>query len=119
MLSLMYKLHQKMAPLLVQLLTHIEYYVCSSEYIVSYSLSTVGAQDYTPFDQNIRYRGGRRRDIELSFNVNITQDGIDEPAEDFFLNLVATENIIVLTPVITIHIVGTGAGMNDSMIAYV
>ena len=68
-------------------------------------------EDYTSFDEVISYRGGRQRVTEQSFNVTITQDNIEEPAEDFFLNLVAIENLIVLTPVITIRIVGTDAGI--------
>ena len=74
-------------------------------------LSITGNQDYAPFDENLRYRGGRNRESEISFDIEILQDGINEPAEDFFLTLVATQNLIVLTPQITIRILGTGTGM--------
>ena len=65
--------------------------------------------DYTAISSlEISFRGGpiRRREIEKTFDVVITDDGIDEPTEDFHINITASNNINVLTPWIIIRICG-------------
>ena len=64
--------------------------------------------DYVPIDFTFRYRGGNRRETEVLFPMVILDDGIDESTEEFFFNVVAVENVIVLTPLITVRIRGDG-----------
>ena len=71
-------------------------------------VGTTNPPDYVHTNKTFRYRGGSRRDTEVSFEVEIIDDGINELTEEFFLNVVAVENVIVLTPQITIRILGSG-----------
>lgn len=64
--------------------------------------------DYVPMDSLFRLRGGQFQETELYFSVQIRQDSIAEPTEEFFLDVVAIQNVIVLTPVITVRILGIG-----------
>ena len=64
--------------------------------------------DYTPIEATLRFRGGQRRETVASTIVEIAQDGIQEPTEEFILNVVPRRNVIVLTPVITVRIIGVG-----------
>ena len=64
--------------------------------------------DYTPIDVQLRYRGGRRRETVATTDIEIIQDGVQEPTEEFFVDVVATRNSIVLTPVVTVRIIGIG-----------
>ena len=72
------------------------------------NVGTTNPPDYVHTNETFRYRGGSRRDTEISFELEITDDGIDELTEEFFLNVAAVENVIVLTPRITVRIVGSG-----------
>ena len=64
--------------------------------------------DYVPMDTLFRLRGGQFLETKLNFKVQIHQDSIAEPTEEFFLDVVAIQNVIVLTPVITVRILGIG-----------
>lgn len=57
---------------------------------------------------SFRFRGGNARETEISFEVQILQDDVEEPTKEFFLNVVPLRNTIVLTPLITVRILGIG-----------
>ena len=59
-------------------------------------------------DTVLRYRGGRNRETLATFQVQILQDDVEEPSEEFFLRVIPVQNVVILTPVITVRILGTG-----------
>ena len=67
-----------------------------------------GSMDYTPIDVELRFRGGRRQETVATATVEIASDGVEEPTEEFLVDVVATRNSIVLTPLVTVRIVGIG-----------
>ena len=50
------------------------------------------------------FRGEPFQDTDAIFNIIIVMDGIDEPVEEFYLNMIPDNNDIVLTPRITVRI---------------
>ena len=50
------------------------------------------------------FRGEPFQDTIAIFNITIVMDGIDEPVEEFYLNMIPDNNDIVLTPRITVRI---------------
>ena len=76
--------------------------------LVSFAGLVEGVSDYTPIDMRVRFRGGRVQETLLSLDVDITDDEVEEPTEEFFINVVAEQNIIVLTPLLTVRIIGIG-----------
>ena len=64
--------------------------------------------DYAPIDVELRFRGGQRQETVATTDVEIIQDGVAEPTEEFLVDVVATRNSIVLTPVVTVRIIGIG-----------
>ena len=64
--------------------------------------------DYAPIDVELRFRGGQRQETVATTDVEIIQDGVVEPTEEFLVDVVATRNSIVLTPVVTVRIIGIG-----------
>ena len=50
----------------------------------------------------LNYRGGNRQDIILSFNVAIRSDSVEEPPENFFINVMSLRTAVVLTPRVTV-----------------
>ena len=67
-----------------------------------------GTMDYTPIEAALRFRGGVNQETVASTIVEILQDGVTEPTEEFILNVVPRRNVIVLTPIITVRIIGVG-----------
>ena len=73
--------------------------------------SSASSGDYTPITSPIelRYRGGRRRETEMSFTVTILGDSDDnEPTEEFYISVTSVRTVSVLTPRITVRILGSG-----------
>ena len=54
----------------------------------------------------LNYGGGNRQDMSLSFNVTIRSDSVEEPSENFFINVTSVRTAIVLTPRVTVTICG-------------
>ena len=54
----------------------------------------------------LNYRGGNRQDMTLSFNVAIRSDSVEEPPENFFINVMSLRTAVVLTPRVTVTICG-------------
>ena len=59
-------------------------------------------------DTVLRYRGGRNQETLATFQVQILQDDVEEPSEEFFLSVIPVQSVVILTPVITVRILGTG-----------
>ena len=78
--------------------------------IFTLNFSSASSGDYTPISSPIqlRYRGGRRRETEKSFDVTILGDSDEnEPTEEFYISLTGVQSISVLTPLITVRIRGS------------
>ena len=54
----------------------------------------------------LNYRGGNRQDMTLSFDVAIRYDSVEEPPENFFINVMSLRTAIVLPPRVTVTICG-------------
>ena len=52
----------------------------------------------------LQYRGGNRQDMSLSFNVAIRSDSVEEPPENFLINVMSLTTAIILTPRVTLTI---------------
>ena len=59
---------------------------------------------YSPVNLELVFRGEPFQDTDAIFNITIVMDGIDEPVEEFYLNMIPDNNDIVLTPRITVRI---------------
>ena len=54
----------------------------------------------------LNYRGGNWQDMTLSFDVAISSDSVEEPAENFFINVMSLRTATVLTPRVTVTMCG-------------
>ena len=52
----------------------------------------------------LTFHGEPFQDTVAMFNITIVMDDIDEPVEEFYLNVIPANNDIVLTPRITVRI---------------
>ena len=52
----------------------------------------------------LTFRGEPFQDTVAMFNITIVMDDIDEPVEEFYLNVIPYDNDVVLTPRITVRI---------------
>ena len=50
------------------------------------------------------FRGEPFQDTDAIFNITIIMDGVVEPMEEFYLNMIPDNNDVVLTPRITVRI---------------
>ena len=56
----------------------------------------------------LNFRGGTRRIAEISFQVEVLEDGeADEPPEVFFIDVTPVRTVIILTPEIPVIICGS------------
>ena len=73
-------------------------------------LSAAGA-DYVYFGPiKLFYRGGRRQESEVKFDITIIDDDIPEPTESFEISGLATKNLYFPFPVMTVTILDNEAG---------
>ena len=70
------------------------------------TFSHIGSTDYPPVNLEMTFRGEPYQDTVAMFNITIVMDGIAEPMEEFYLNVIPDDNDIVLTPRITVRILG-------------
>ena len=69
--------------------------------------------DYVNFGPvKLFYRGGRRQENEVKFDITIIDDDINEPTESFEISSSATRNLYFPFPVMTVTIVDDDAGKN-------
>lgn len=61
----------------------------------------------------VRFRGGGVQETLMEIDIDIVDDGVEEPTEEFFINVVAEQNIIVLTPLLTVRIIGIGRSLHS------
>ena len=52
----------------------------------------------------LTFRGEPFQDTVAMFSITIVMDDIDEPMEEFYLNVIPYDNDVVLTPRITVRI---------------
>ena len=65
----------------------------------------VDVVDYFPVNRELTFRGEPAQDTLAEFVVTIRRrDDVEEPVEEFYLNVVPIENAIILTPRITVRI---------------
>ena len=69
----------------------------------------IDSSDYNSVSiADIAYLGDRSRETEKSFQVTILTDNDDsEPTEEFYLFVSSVQNVAVLTPQITVRILGS------------
>ena len=93
------------------------FYTCEYNVDTLCSYYPLAASDYDSVDfagmggynlprNLINYRGGNRQDMTLSFSVAIRSDSVEEPPENFFINVMSVRTAIVLTPRVTVTICG-------------
>ena len=68
---------------------------------VSNTFSHIDSTDYFPVNLELTFRGEPFQDTVAMFNIKILMDDIDEPVEEFYLNVIPDNNDVVLTPRIT------------------
>ena len=64
----------------------------------------VDVTDYFSVNLEIAFRGEPAQDTLAEFTIRIRMDDVEEPVEEFYLNVVPIENAIILTPRITVRI---------------
>ena len=65
----------------------------------------VDVTDYFPVNLELTFRGEPVQETLADFVVTIRRrDDVEEPVEEFYLNVVPIENAIILTPRITVRI---------------
>ena len=78
-------------------------------YYSSYSFSA--PDDYNAISNLVlNYRGGNnpaRQEAEMTFDVVIVADGVEEPPEDLVIYINPVRTVVVLTPWITLKICGS------------
>ena len=65
----------------------------------------IDSTDYSPVNLELIFRGEPFQDTVAIFNITIVMDDIDEPEEEFYLNVIPNDNDVVLRPMITVRIV--------------
>ena len=72
--------------------------------MLSVTFSHIDSADYSPVNLELTFRGEPFQDTVAIFNITIVMDDIDEPVEEFYLNVIPDNNDVVLTPTITVRI---------------
>ena len=67
-------------------------------------LTYVDSTDYSLVNLELTFRGEPLQDTVAMFNITIVMDDIDEPVEEFYLNVIPDNNDVVPTPRITVRI---------------
>ena len=72
--------------------------------MITVPFSHIDSTDYSPVNLELTFDGEPFQGTVAMFNITIAMDDIDEPVEEFYLNVIPDNNDIVLTPRITVRI---------------